>query len=344
MLFPVIMLFLFHHYGQSRMSNNRYQELTAELDVKRISARPAGIFLKPFLQSRTPGSEGSRAVQLFLLQHFSFLGWKTEVDQFEQAVPPSSARVKFTNLVFTLNPNAKRKLVLAAHYDSKVSVDGQQYVGQFIGATDSAWPCALMCELAFALTSRLAKSPSFDDVTLQMIFFDGEEAQVHWNHEDSIYGARHLAAEWAKDRANRLDNIEMFVLLDLLGAAAPKFYPIMPKTRNQFEALAAVESSLMATLGNHNRRYFNPATPSGFRGVSVEDDHVPFMNLGVPILHLIPLPFPKVWHKLSDDESALDNHVIADLTLILHAYLKEYFRLDVKAGVHMEEPVANSEL
>ena len=33
------------------------------------------------------------------------------------------------------------------------------------------------------------------DVTLQFIFFDGEEAFVNWTPTDSIYGARHLAAK-----------------------------------------------------------------------------------------------------------------------------------------------------
>ena len=35
------------------------------------------------------------------------------------------------------------------------------------------------------------------DLSLQFIFFDGEEAFVHWTDRDSIYGARH----WAKKLA-----------------------------------------------------------------------------------------------------------------------------------------------
>ena len=36
------------------------------------------------------------------------------------------------------------------------------------------------------------------DTTLQLIFFDGEEAFVSWSATDSIYGARHLAAKMAQ--------------------------------------------------------------------------------------------------------------------------------------------------
>jgi hypothetical protein len=37
------------------------------------------------------------------------------------------------------------------------------------------------------------------DVSLQFIFFDGEEAFVQWSSTDSIYGARGLAAKWEKE-------------------------------------------------------------------------------------------------------------------------------------------------
>ncbi len=31
----------------------------------------------------------------------------------------------------------------------------------------------------------------------------------------------------------------------------------------------------------------------------IEDDHLPFLRNGVPILHMITNPFPHVWHRLS---------------------------------------------
>lgn len=35
------------------------------------------------------------------------------------------------------------------------------------------------------------------DLSLQLIFFDGEEAFLHWSPQDSLYGSRHLAAKMA---------------------------------------------------------------------------------------------------------------------------------------------------
>ena len=62
-------------------------------------------------------------------------------------------------------------------------------------------PCALMLDLAETLNPLLDKRKSqldlgeLDDedvaeMTLQLVFFDGEEAFRDWTHTDSVYGAR----------------------------------------------------------------------------------------------------------------------------------------------------------
>lgn len=74
-------------------------------------------------------------------------------------------------------------------------------VRQFVGATDSAMSCAMMLDLAEILdpllNSRLERledgledDEDVAETTLQLIFFDGEEAFKDWTDTDSIYGAR----------------------------------------------------------------------------------------------------------------------------------------------------------
>ena len=58
-------------------------------------------------------------------------------------------------MVATLDPRAARHLTLACHYDSKLFPSGS---APFIGATDSAVPCALLLELAQALDLELARA------------------------------------------------------------------------------------------------------------------------------------------------------------------------------------------
>ena len=63
-------------------------------------------------------------------------------------------------------------MIVAAHYDSKL------FSGvEFVGATDSAVPCAMMLSLA-----ELISRHPVDALTMpiQLVFFDGEEALVDW--------------------------------------------------------------------------------------------------------------------------------------------------------------------
>lgn len=71
-----------------------------------------------------------------------------EEDSFDNDTP--IGRRTFTNVVATLDPKAPRRLVLACHYDSKLVREGQ-----FIGATDSAVPCAMMLNLAWVMKDSL---------------------------------------------------------------------------------------------------------------------------------------------------------------------------------------------
>lgn len=65
----------------------------------------------------------------------------------------------------------------------------------FLAATDSALPCALLLDIAKTLRPYLKRRRN-KEITLQLVFLDGEEAFEKWTDTDSIYGARHLAELW----------------------------------------------------------------------------------------------------------------------------------------------------
>lgn len=63
-------------------------------------------------------------------------------------------------------------------------------------------------------------------------------------------------------------------------------------------------------------------------GGFVQDDHVPFMARGVEILHVIPTPFPRVWHEITDDGEHLDMDTVEDWTKIVTAFAAEWMELE----------------
>lgn len=113
-----------------------------------------------------------------------------EQDEFTEDIRKFGS-LKFTNIIGRLNPDADSYLTLACHYDSKYFEDIE-----FVAAVDSAVPCAIMLNTLQTLQPDLARLRNRTDVSLMMIFFDGEEAFHDWTATDSLYGARHLANKW----------------------------------------------------------------------------------------------------------------------------------------------------
>uniref|UniRef100_A0A3B3UWT8 Glutaminyl-peptide cyclotransferase n=1 Tax=Poecilia latipinna TaxID=48699 RepID=A0A3B3UWT8_9TELE len=285
--------------------------------------------LRPLLVTRYPGSAGSQAVRDHIKTTLGSLGagWEVTEDSFESQTPYGP--LPFTNLVATLNPSATRHLVLACHYDSKY-FPPQWHGREFQGATDSAVPCAMMLELARALDEELkTQKSSNSNLTLQLIFFDGEEALFQWTSTDSLYGSRHLAEkmettphpEGAED-TNQLHGMDLLVLLDLIGAPHPIFGNQFPSTTTWLTRLQDIKRlHSMNQLVEHPNsvQYFWPDRPVG----RILDDHIPFLNR-VRILHLIPYPFPSVWHTFDDNEENLDRSTIQNLNKIFQVFVLEY--------------------
>lgn len=66
------------------------------------------------------------------------------------AKTPNFGTLRFENIIAKVNPSARQTLVLACHYDSKYFPNIE-----FLGATDSAVPCAMLINLAHSLQKEL---------------------------------------------------------------------------------------------------------------------------------------------------------------------------------------------
>ena len=276
--------------------------------------------------TRVVGETGNVQARQFMSTFMSDLGWHVELDTFTQDTVIGERT--FTNIIATRNVNSPRRLVLAAHYDSKISPDS------FIGATDSAVPCAMMLHLAQSMDTILPSVTSDPELTLQFIFFDGEEAFKQWTSTDSLYGSRHLAKLWSEQdytysgdqfcqnsEAKMMDRIDNFVLLDLLGVPEPKFSRFTLYNTSMYDYAFQAESAVQSVTGDNIARVFTNID----RGSNIQDDQLPFYNLDMKkILHMIASPFPRVWHTLDDNADALDTTTINYLNKILRVIVYGY--------------------
>ncbi|KAI1433844.1 glutaminyl-peptide cyclotransferase [Xylaria sp. CBS 124048] len=320
-----------------------------------------GSLLSPILIPRVPGTPGSAAVQHHIVGFFAreLPHWRLEWHNSTSQTPATgAAEIPFANIVFTRDPPWTQgngdvgRLALVAHYDSLYQPEG------FIGAIDSAAPCAMLMQAArgidVALTRKWDAMQASGDIGLgleddekgvQILFLDGEEAWASWSDTDSLYGARSLAEKWEAEKhpahstyKTPLEAINLFVLVDLLGAADPLVPSYFPSTHHAYRNMAKIESRMreLGLLSTKPKNYFLPEKDkpmAQFRNRGyIADDHVPFMVRGVPILHLIPTPFPSTWHTLLDDADHLDSESIDDWAKILTAFVAEWLELDEFMG------------
>lgn len=316
----------------SKVSAAQIRRLASLVDVTRLWET----HLRPILIERLPGTRGSLAVQQHITSTLSSLsaGWSIDLDSFQSPTP--RGQVTFTNVVAILDPTAPRRLLLACHYDSKaLPPDPRAPEKVFLGASDSAVPCAMILELATSLDLQLRsfkrqKLP----VTLQLVFFDGEESFEEWTATDSLYGSRHLAELMANtphpaapSHANALQAVDLFVLLDLLGGPDPLIANHFDNTARWFDRLISAEKRLhrQGLLMSHpsEQTYFRKDVYLG----PVQDDHIPFLHKGVPVLHIIATPFPQFWHTLDDTEENMHRPTVENLTKIMTVFLAEYLGL-----------------
>lgn len=93
----------------------------------------------------------------YIVDELRKLEWLVELDTFK-ANTPHNGKLEFTNIIATYNPESRRYLVLACHYDSKLFTE---FV--FLGATDSAVPCAMLLYLAKSMNYTLRQLNSVNN-------------------------------------------------------------------------------------------------------------------------------------------------------------------------------------
>ncbi|KAF1810456.1 putative glutaminyl cyclase [Eremomyces bilateralis CBS 781.70] len=326
-----------------------------------------GALLAPILTVRVPGTPTHEGVMHHLAGFFreQLPDWKLEWQNSTSTTPATGDKqVPFRNLIATRDPPWARegdvgRLALVAHYDSKLTPTG------FIGATDSAAPCAMILHAARSLDKALTKkwaameadgSAGIDEETgIQILFLDGEEAFSSWTDTDSLYGARSLSETWEKTMhpapstyKTLLSSITLFMLLDLLGGANPTIPSYFATTHWAYRAMASLEHRLRSagrfkSSPNHISKrspdaervteprwliHGDKQDNQGSLAFMVEDDHIPFMARGVEVLHMIPSPFPAVWHRIEDDGAHLDPDTVEDWSTLVIAFAAEWMDLE----------------
>ena len=230
---------------------------------------------------RFNGSAGLLCAQNYLKKQFAHDN--LQADTFVASTPAGPQQM--TNFIVRFPGKKDGVIVLATHYETNFPLRSTS----FVGANDGAATTGLLLEIANHLRGH-----TLDGYSVWLVFFDGEEAVENWSDSDSLYGSRHLAAKWQVD--GTLKKIRALLLADMIGDRD------LDVTRVTTATPAIEDLVYEAAKKTGNASHF-------FKDSQAElDDHIPFVQRGVPSADVIDVDFgphdaahPDGWHHTPED-------------------------------------------
>jgi len=236
---------------------------------------------------RPIGSESHKKVENYILSHLK--GDTVEQDNFE--ITASEGKFPVHNIIAKFPGARDGIIVIASHYDTNWPLRNMNYVG----ANDGASSSALLLEIANQLRAKR------EGYTVWLLWDDAEESmKLPWDDPESLYGVRHLAQKWQDD--GTIKKVQAFLLEDMIGDAD------LNVDRDQ-QSTAWLEDLILqaATRVGYQSHFFA-------RTIYETDDHVPFIQRGVPAADLIDADYGYnnvFWHTTQDTVDKLSPKSLA---------------------------------
>ncbi len=225
---------------------------------------------------RSPGSAGWRDAQAYIAGELRHLGLKVREESFIAHTPYGPIEMK--NIIGEIAGARPEVVAVGGHYDT-LRADGFL----FLGANDGGSSAGALLELARVLAKRKNR------FTIWLVFFDGEEAFRRFDERDGLYGSRYMVRKLQAE--GQLKRLKALILLDMIGdkdLAIENEAQSTPWLREMVRE-AASELGLRRIIRSDEK--------------VILDDHVPFIEAGVPAVDIIDLDygFSNIyWHSSHD--------------------------------------------
>ena len=241
---------------------------------------------------RVPGTEGNNETAAWIADTLVGLGFEVAWHHFNATY--GCVETPMHNVIGQRDGTSGRVVMLGAHYDTRPIADKDPDADArdqpIMGANDGGSGVAVLLELARVL-------PPTND-TVRFVFFDGEDGGGYKGNgcTDWILGSTAYAAEVEDEKAR----IRAFVLVDMVGDPALRI-PYEQRSRAEARALQD-DIYAAAERAGHGDVFVRED------GWAIEDDHVPFLDIGVPAVDLIHTslahrtPVFPAWHHTHDDD------------------------------------------
>ena len=225
---------------------------------------------------RNPGSVGHQKALEYYLKILSPLADSVKTQPFIETMPRTKEKVEMHNVIAQFNPDAKKQIMLSAHWDTRPWGDRNLSVMRknqpILGANDGASGVAVLLSLA----KILHDNPQ--DIGVNLVLFDAEDYGTSgdsWSYcKGSQYFSKHLPIPLPEYAIN----------LDMIGDANLEIYI----ERIYYKQNPSLVLDLWGLAGELKLNGFKKMAYH-----SIFDDHVPLYELaGIPAVDIIDFDYP----------------------------------------------------
>lgn len=269
-----------------------------------------------FTQSPHPmGSARQKNIAQDIQKILAQYGWQTEIQRFSNDLNRSVGY----NVIGTKMGTSPCALLIAGHYDTKYFPKSH-----FVGANDGGSQTAFLLELSRLFGKKHFKSKSLGSCSLSLVFFDGEEAFLpNWSDgeqtfriRDNTYGSRDFVYRNLTEKIGgffyKNKHVILVLVADMIGHKKQELF--LTKGSDESYSDLLIRSS--------------PALKISKNTEMIEDDHQPFLLLGIPVLHIIDWTNLEEWHTEKDTPAIISDRNIQ----IFGDSILEFLSQDIKGN------------
>ena len=258
---------------------------------------------------RTMNSKAHDLCEEWIINKFKGFGLEVETQKAD-LTGWDGTKLHSTNIIARFNPQAERRILICAHWDSRPWADNDpdstNWRKPVLAANDGASGVGVMLELA-----RLLQNDTTLAIGVDLVCFDAEDyGTPQWaeKNEDSEKTWALGAQYWAKNLPEGY-NPQFGILLDMVGGQGAKIY------QEHFSLRYA--ASIVDKVWSAARHAGFSSVFANEVGGGVTDDHIPVNEAGIPTVDIIPFypdcsqsSFGPTWHTINDDMEHLDSNTL----------------------------------
>lgn len=265
---------------------------------------------------RVPGSEGHRACKEWLVSKFKSYGAEV-IEQNFQAKTYYGTTLPATNIIAQFNPQVGKRILLAAHWDSRHAADSplstERKNEPILGADDGGSGTAILLEMA----RQLQQNPI--DIGVDIILFDAEDlGQSGTNDPNSVTTWCLGSQYWSRNIHTGNYRPQYGILLDMVGSKGAQF-PVEQYSSQFAPGVVLKVWQLAENMGYSN--YFLRT-----QGGGITDDHY-FVNTiaNIPMIDIINRStetesgFGAYWHTHNDNLDVIDKRTLKAVGQVITA-------------------------